>query len=140
MRVGGFLFLLAVLTGCGSQDLSLQGSQAHQPCPANVAVIGVHENFYVLLCGCVEPAGTVHEPGNALTCTVNNGTYVNFQFLGQDSPHQIVSTGAPSFPHSHVFDPKKNFYDRSYMRQFSTGNYTFRDAYQSDLTGTLVVL
>jgi plastocyanin len=111
-----------------------------QSCGAGEAQILVQDGYLEDLCGCAEPAGKSYTQPAPLTCTVPAGTTVFLIFEGAVRPHQIISSGTPSFPSSTLWDPPNgNFINPHFAYQFSqTGTYAFFDAFDPAMTGSII--
>lgn len=129
----GILLFFCLTAGCGSSVTS-------SSCGPQAAQIGVGEGYFTLLCGCKEAAGTLFSAPSLLSCTVSSGTTVFFHYLGGALPHQIVSTGQPSFVSSPVFRPNDAERIRVHAVQFSdSGTYSFQDLLQNGMVGQIIV-
>jgi hypothetical protein len=140
--VSAALTLLA-LAGCGNQTVSLAIPTPSASCASGMAIVGVHDSFLQVLCGCSEAAGTAATPPAALTCTVSSGTVVVFQYLGSSARRQIRSTAAATltFAGSPVVDPREATSPRAHAVQLTTsGTYPFEDSLDASLNGSIVVL
>lgn len=126
---------LALFCGCDPYS-STPGASG---CGQNTALIGVRDGFLQNLCGCNEPSGTTASPGQTLTCTLPAGTWVVFDFSNTVLAHQIVSTGANSFPASAPKDPSKPGVVLNHAVQFTTaGTYTFQDTFEPSVNGQVI--
>jgi plastocyanin len=119
---------------------STTGCQAAASGATASAAILVTDGTLQILCGCAEAGGTTVGAGaGTLTCTVNAGTTVDFFVLKSRVPHMIQSTGSPAFVSSPPMNVPTNSL-RAYGVTFSTaGTYTYNDAYNSSLSGQIVV-
>lgn len=140
--VSGLAFLAL---GCGDRvttSASALASSATQ-CQAQVAQLAVGDGNIQRLCGCQEDAGVagpVIVAGTAVTCTVNSGTTVYFNYTATQDTHQISSSGTPSFASSPVSDPMTRSAISVHAVTFSTaGTYAFEDAYFRAISGQIVV-
>lgn len=134
-----FLVAATLLSGCGA---GAPYAARTTGCQSGSALVAVGDGFLEILCGCNEAAGTT-VTSTALTCTVNSGTTVVFQYVGPKLKHQILSTttGGQTFPHSPVSDPAVTPGVRSHaFRPSVAGTYSFTDAFNSGLTGQIVAL
>lgn len=127
--------------GCGITTEQISASQTD--CQAGVAQVAITDGFLQILCGCQEASGTSPTPPATLTCTVPVDTTVVFQYLNTSLTHEVIPAGALTFPASPVSNPAaglQNGFVRSHFVRFSTtGTYDFEDAYNSSLSGHIVV-
>jgi hypothetical protein len=136
------LTLSTTLAACGASSSEVVRDPKALGCPTGSAIIMVSDGFLETICGCAEASPTYAPQGQALTCTVPTGTAVFFEYIGTGMPHQILSTGTPSFPPSPLSDPS----DPSSMVRVHTvkltlpGTYTFHDAINPTLSGQLIAL
>ena len=134
-----FLLILATaVSACQSTTTPVVNPAATQ-CPGGTAEIGVGDGFFEFLCGCTGgPAGGtfVPTPGN-LTCHVPSGTVVMFEYIAIQTEHQIVSSGGLPFASAPPVLPGGV---TASAAQFQTvGTYNFQDAYNTALTGAIIV-
>jgi len=112
-------------------------------CGTGTALVGVHDGFLSVLCGCAEASGTTSTVAGGLTCTVASGTAVTFQYVGTKLRHQILSTttGGQTFTSSELSDPIQIPGVRAHgVLLTTTGTYTFQDAFYSNMSGQIIVL
>ena len=136
------LLLLLAGAGCGNQTVSLAVPTPSASCASGMAIVGVHDGFLQILCGCTETAGTSATPPAALTCTVAAGTVVVFEYVGTSARRQIRSTAsaALTFAGSPVVDPHEATSPRAHAVRLSTaGTYAFEDELDASLNGSIVV-
>lgn len=136
----GILLVFGLMPGCGSSVTSSVQSASTAGCSEQAAQIGVGDGYLTPLCGCKEVAGTVFFASSLLTCTVSRGTTVFFQYLGTNLPHQIISTGQPSFMSSPISRPNDPARIRVHAAYFTeSGTYSFQDQMQNGVIGQVVV-
>ena len=137
-------FILASLS-CGKNTSPGSSSSIQAQCSPDSAAFLVGDGFIVNLCGCLgaqESAGTRYTLQSAfpLTCQLKSTqSVVFFYFTGAVAPHQILSTGTPSFLSSPIrFDQKDK--TEAYPITFTqgSGTYTFTDPY-TQISGQLIV-
>lgn len=130
--------------GCGgaspfepTQGLALDATR----CGAGQAQIAVRDGAIQSLCGCAESTGQlVGSNTGSLTCTVPAGTVVFFHYVAPLLPHQIVSTGTPSFPSSALSGSGAIVPVPTHAVRFeSSGTYAFQDAFDNGLRGQITV-
>ena len=135
---------LALAPACGREVTLYPGGSAAQVtpgCTTGAALILVGDGFLQNLCGCAEPDGTRVLTPSVFTCTVQAGTLVVFDYVTAGTSHQILSTGTPSFPDSPVADPAaREDFSRHAIQPGTPGSYGFTDAFDTRVSGTLVVL
>jgi len=132
------LVTMASLSGCSDENPTIV-SAASTNCMTGVAQISVRDGYLDRLCGCAEPRTTIYPP-HSLTCTVNVGTTVAFSYAGTATPHQILSTGSPSFISSAPSNPGTGLIDFSHLVHFTAaGTYQFTDAFEATEVGQIIV-
>ena len=140
------LFVFAALLGAAtllqSCDPSDAGLDASTSCGTGSAAIGVTDGLIAPLCGCAGVADGWRRFDAGLTCNVPNGTTVVFYYLSTRNRHQIetTTTSTSSFSPSPVSDPAAKPMLKAHAVTLSTGNYTFSDAFDSNLNATINVL
>jgi hypothetical protein len=136
-----FLLLLA---SCG--DRSATGlariDAASTQCPSGTAAIQVGDGFLRILCGCTgasETPGVVFPaPGNLICHLPQNPTpAVFFYFQGITLRHQIIPTGAETFPASPIMNPGSNLVSWGSILPKPATTYSFIDTI-SGMTGQLI--
>ncbi len=129
---------LGLLAACGTQTPTLGPSDT--ACSGSMAQLEMGDGYLRNLCGCAEAAGTTASGGSALTCTIPAGTTVFFQFGAARTRHQILATGAPELPSGPEIDPVNPLSPKAHAATLtSAGTYTFRDAFDESVVGSIVV-
>lgn len=105
------------------------------------AIILVLDSVLRTGCGCSEGEGITTD---AITCTIQAGKTVIFDFSGSTIPHQIKSEGSPSFPSSPPFPgleeaEETNQADVHAFQLTETGTYRFSDTHHPHLSGRIIV-
>lgn len=91
-----------------------------------------------MLCGCAEEAGRYSELGQSLTCTVNAGTQVFFNFQGPQNHIIQINSGGTS-PFLFNYNPTSNT-PRSFSYSLPTsGAYPFVDSTNAGILGQFIV-
>ena len=134
--------LLMITAGCDAPNSNTPAVQA-TACQAGAAQIAVADGYLQNVCGCNEPAGTLSGPSMSLTCTVRPNTIVLFRYQATRLKHQIIPTGTTDlsiFGASPVSDPLSSAPVLVHAIQLTaSGTYTFQDAFNSALSGQIVV-
>jgi plastocyanin len=107
------------------------------------AQVLVQDGYFEDMCGCAESAGgtvSFFQPA-PVTCTVPVGTTIYFVYAGSVRSHQIISSGSPTFVSSPLWDPPDGLTTTPiFAFLFSaSGTYTFLDAMDPAMTGSIVV-
>jgi hypothetical protein len=132
------MLTLGVLKGCGG-DISTY-NDVDTGCSSGAALIGVYNGLLKGLCGCGEKALTEGKAGQKLPCTVKSGSTVIFQFEDTSNRHQIISEGTPGFVSSPIYDPMaSNIVNSHGVLLNQTGTYHYKDAFDSNLQGQIIV-
>jgi hypothetical protein len=136
--------LISVILAVGSCACGTQTKQSVPPAPSGCqsgeAIIAIHDGSLQAVCGCAEaPSGPVVPPAT-FRCTVDRQAVVFFNFQDTVLQHQILSTGSPNFQESPVSDPQRGLKPRVHAVKFdNSGTYSFHDAFNSGLSGAIVV-
>jgi hypothetical protein len=132
----GFSVALAALLLSSCAEMSIPKPNAGGTgCGPGVAQIAIQDGLTQVLCGCNEPAAGPIVPPATLTCTVESGTTLFFQFIANRAFHQVVPVGTPFFAPSTL-----ERRERVHAVIFSTpGSYQFQDSIDNRLTGVIVV-
>ncbi|MBC7386397.1 MAG: hypothetical protein H7301_09600 [Cryobacterium sp.] len=141
-EIVAFFSLLALFTGiigsgCEPEELS---RQAGGKCEAGSAQIAIWDGFLQRVCGCGGTDGEIFTPPTPLTCTFKLGQTVVVNYQGPVLTHQIIPVGSPGIPEGPLYDPNSS--NRIYSHAFTltaTGNYLFKDQFNSNLTGSFIV-
>ena len=128
---------LMFLTHCGNV---VTNSITTPSCQTNTVLILVGDNFLNPLCGCQEIAGQSTPPSSpTLTCTFTSGSTVIFDFTGTKQKHQIRFSAGSTHPDTPSYNLAVNKYPSTFGFQVPTaGSYSFYDAINPTITGTLV--
>jgi hypothetical protein len=139
LGVLGVVFTTAVgLASCAAPDDPLARNET--TCGTGTAIIAIYDGFQQRLCGCTEGRSQAIAVGTNLVCTVPINTAITFSFINVKVPHQVLSTGSPTFVSSPNVDPTAVNPVNSHGVKFTAaGTYTYRDAYEAALTGSIVV-
>lgn len=133
--------LMLVFSACLSGGSRPNVDKSKTGCSAGSALIGIRDGQLQTICGCSE--GVTQIPaGTDLVCTVNRGTVVVFDFSGNQSIHQIISDGIPSFVSSPPSIPDNGDgpeVPSHAVQLLNAGTYRFYDAFNSQQTGRIVV-
>jgi plastocyanin len=130
---------LSACDGDGNTDTSSldPGSTV---CGGQSAQILVQDGYFEDLCGCAEGAKTTFVQPTPMTCTISAGTAVFFLFSGDALSHQILSTGTPTFPTCAPWEPSDTTANEVCAYKFqSAGTYTFMDAVDNSMSGSIIV-
>ena len=139
--IKNFLSIIAlILGGCGVSPAPVSTSPTTVGCDTGAAQIGVGDGYLSVLCGCQEKGGAVTLPPSKLTCTVHQGTYVFFHYIGPTLNHQIISNGQPSFdPGPLSISHNSNIVRTHVVHLTTTGTYSFIDSQEGVLAGQIIV-
>lgn len=141
IRSGITIAVLLSLTGCLSGGSQPNVDKSTTGCSGGSALIGIRDGQMQTICGCTE--GVTQIPaGTDLVCTVNQGTLVVFDFSGNQSIHQIISDGIPSFVSSPPSIPDNGGgpdVPSHAVHLLNSGTYRFYDAFNSQQTGRIIV-
>lgn len=133
------LALASMFVACAapSEDPLARGQTT---CGAGTAIIALYDGSLQRLCGCGEGRSAVTVAGTNLVCTVPLNTAVTFYFMGTRQPHQIMSTGSPTFVSSPYADPSSSSPITTHaVKLTAAGSYNYHDVSEPALTGTIVV-
>jgi hypothetical protein len=131
--------LLSVFLGACEYHSDPTVTPDQTDCTAGEAQIQVSDGYFQILCGCVEPEGTITETPGTLNCTVKSGTVVFFLYLNTHLEHQIVSTGGVPFASGAPNNPG-NSNNTNLAAQFTTvGTADFDDAFDTQLQGQIII-
>lgn len=94
-------------------------------CTSGTVQIQVYENMMKRICGCSESSNATFIPGQTLTCTMNVGTQVHFNFISLTSLHTVGVTGGTP-PTTGTYGPS-NSTQTSVIMMNNTGTFSFTD-------------
>lgn len=131
--------LTLILSSCGN---IVTNSISTPTCQSRSVLILVGDNFLNPICGCQEIAGQTTPPSSpTLTCTFSNNSSVIFDFTGTKQTHQIRFSSGSVLPDSPSYNLSVNKYPTAYgFTVTTTGSFSFTDAMNPNISGTLISL
>ena len=106
-------------------------------CTTGAAHIQVLDGMMIRTCGCAEANDTIFSSGQTLTCTVNIGTKIYFDFVATTVTHQVTITSVSTTP---IVNPSTTSPVQTYtITPTATGTFQFYDIFFPTLGGSIVV-
>jgi hypothetical protein len=129
-----FAMIGFLLGGCGMVGTSNPSNS----CAAGTAEIQVYDNGLRRVCGCTEASNVPFGPGQTLQCTVPVGTRLFVNYVGITSRQAWIRVSLMPGWETAVMNPSSGVQTGVILLN-STGTFSFSDAFQPTLSGTLVV-
>jgi len=133
------VFFIAATFACGQSTPVKTIEPATTACQAKQAQILVGDGYLQNLCGCQEAAGITAAPG-VFQCSVPVGTTITFLFLINKTTHELIPQSGSSFNPGPISNPADELPVRAFGQSFSAaGSFLFADAFNSNVTGKIIV-